>query len=81
VIESTRLSGAANGRVPVELGEWVSLLRRPDGCVNTRLFRPKAQTDSLTRTGRSPAVTIAWARPLCATRNAVQFATERVCDE
>lgn len=26
-----------------ELGEWVLSLRRPDGCVNTRLFRPKAR--------------------------------------
>jgi DNA adenine methylase len=27
------------------------------------------------RTGRSPAVSLAWARPLCATRNAVPFFT------
>jgi hypothetical protein len=77
VIESTRLSGAANGPVPVELGEWgareMARERQDPGLRHApiRITEPEGAL----------RVTIAWARPLCATRNAVQFATERVCEQ
>jgi hypothetical protein len=65
VIESTRLSGAANGRVPVELGEWL-------GGTGASTPVPQAHSDS---TGRSPGIMLPWVRPVRATSNAVQYLT------
>lgn len=61
--------------MPVELGEWGAremALVAPDP-------RTKARPVSLYRTGRSPAVMMAWVSYLRSLRNAVQFATEQVC--
>jgi len=75
VIESTRLSGAANGRVPVELREW--------GAREMARERQIPGLDPVPYASRKGAlrVSLAWVRPLCASSNAVPFATERVCDE
>jgi hypothetical protein len=70
VIHIAGVSGAAQIDMRRELGEW--------GAREMALATPDPRTKATpfaTRTGRSPAVTIAWARPLCATRNAVQYLT------
>ena len=56
------------------LGELASAkpgVRAPD--------RPKATPIRHPEPERSPAVSFAWARPLRASSNTVQFATEQVC--
>jgi len=78
ITEELRQVGVLRFRMRAELGELV-------GGTGALTPVPQAQqTDSPTarHTNRKGAlaVTMPWARPLCATRNAVQFATERVCE-
>lgn len=71
VISNTQRSGAAQIHMRRELGEWGAremALATPEPGTKARPRSPK-------RTGRSPAMTIAWVRPLCASSNAVHSLT------
>jgi hypothetical protein len=69
VINAIEESGEARISARPELGEWVGRIR----CVNTRIGL--RQRPFATRTGRSPAVTIARTHPLSHQRHAMQYVT------
>lgn len=74
VINSTGRKGSEGTQMRCYLGE----LGRPEQVLVTPAQRPKAfpaSTKRGGRTGRSPAVTIAWPRPPRAIRNAVSSRT------
>lgn len=72
VIHKTRHSGAALINMRCELGEWGSA-----GRVRQHPLPGLKHHRFALRTGRSPAVTIAWVSALSHPRNAVSRATEQ----
>ena len=70
VIRITEGAGVLKIDTAHELGELVSA---KSGALTPD--RPKATPIRYPEPERSPGVMMPWARPLCATRNAVQYAT------